>query len=149
MTISIAVATIISGCTKYENQNKYFSNKDQAAIAFFIENKSKIESLSSQQEMLGWVLHCNDKGYAYTNYVIGDLSNTVRPHEVDKGDCEVGEFLHSHPITNRITDYFSKADIQIAKWRGIYLFSTEGYYVRVHNGKKDRYGTIIANIRYK
>ena len=148
LTVLIAFV-IISGCTKYENQNKYFSNKGQAAIAFFIENKSKIESLSSQQEMLGWVLDCGDKGYSYTNYVIGSLSNPVRPSEVYKRDCKVGEFLHTHPRTRGSVDYFSERDIQVAKWRGIYLFTTEKYYVRFHNGTQDRYGTVIANIRFK
>ncbi|CAH9014606.1 hypothetical protein VPH5P1C_0229 [Vibrio phage 5P1c] len=149
LTTSITLTALVSGCTKYENQHKYFREKDLAATDFFIENKSKIEALSSQQEMLGWVLYCEGRGYSYTNYRIGDLSNPVRPNEVDTQGCEVRDFLHTHPRSLGSVDYFSEGDMKVAKWRGIYLFTTEKYYVRFHNGTQDRYGEVVANIRFK
>lgn len=145
--ILLILVGLITGCSKYERVgNSYYKTSHEAVVAFYKQHRNLIRSSGRGEEILGWVLKC-EEGYGYTNAIVGDLSNPVRPQEVDKGSCSLRAFIHTHPRTQGTVDFFSKSDMKIGKWRGIYLLSLENNHVRFHNGTQDRNGILLGILK--
>lgn len=145
--VLLLLFVLVTGCTHYEEDSQVrYESSHEAAIQFYKQNLHLISGSGRNQEVLGWVLKCED-GWSYTNAVVGSLSNPVRPQEVDKGNCSLRAFIHTHPKTHGTVDFFSEADMKIGKWRGIYLLSLENYYVRFHNGTQDRGGLLLGKLK--
>ncbi|MCP3686089.1 MAG: hypothetical protein GY861_25870 [bacterium] len=152
---SFLIPSLLVGCSRYAQEgDEVFNTQKQAAVAFYKRNVKVIDSLSSEQEMLGWVLKCKE-GYRYTNYVIGGVSNPIRVGEVNRGvGCKISAHLHTHPKMGygkhgATVDFFSEGDVRSAQQFEMYLMSAENCNIRYIHKTKYRYGNLLGKINCK
>lgn len=139
---------ILSGCGRYSATNEEFYTERSAAIHFFKSNVDVMKSLTSEQEMLGYVLKCG-KTYRATSPLIGGLMNTRYNSDNPLKHCSISAGLHTHPVPDKgwTMDLFSEADIETShKWRS-YLLSQENCNIRFGYKLKDSRGKVVAKLK--
>lgn len=123
---------LVSGCGQsYEIADGAYVTELDAVSAFYEGNKPLLRRLRTEQEMLGWVVLCNDGYYRITKPRKGAGSNPVDVFETFEG-CTKIAFMHSHPTPPRgmTTDFFSEADLNFAKTYPIYMMAQERCFLR-------------------
>lgn len=130
----LVVLVLLQGCqidkNSYKVTNKRYTWQHEAAEDFFESNKEVLRKMKTEQEMLGWIVRCED-GYAVTTYKIGTASNPVDINE-KFGDCYKVAFMHSHPHPpiGMTTDRFSPADLNFSMKYPLYMMAQENCFLR-------------------
>lgn len=140
---------IMLGCNKpYGIESIGYHTQQETAIDFYKNNISTLKLLTTQEEMLGWVLKCDDV-YKYTNPKIGGLENSLNPSVIERNGCVVSALLHTHPRQPRgwTVDFFSQEDIQTSFHWDMYLLSQENCNVRFGSKLKDRDGVLLGKLK--
>ncbi|AUG88440.1 hypothetical protein PQC39_gp076 [Vibrio phage Vp_R1] len=142
---AILAAILLSGCSEVSEES--FSTQHSAAVAWFKHYHPVAESLTSEQELLGFVLKCPDGRYKYSSYEIGGISNSY--HMSDKiGGCDKVAHLHTHPIVapGLTVDFFSKVDLATSNKHDLYMMAMNKCKIRIatKDNNHNRYGDVIG-----
>lgn len=140
---------IITGCNKtYKVESAGHPTQDSAAVEFYKNNLPILKRLTTQEEMLGWVLKCGDV-FKYTNSKIGGLKNNLNSSDIEMDGCSISALLHTHPRQPRgwTVDFFSQEDMQTSFYWDMYLLSQENCNVRFGSSLKDRNGVLLGKLK--
>lgn len=141
---------LLQGCSEsleYKTTGGFYETDLDAAVSFYKSNYKLIKSLTNKQEGMGYVVKC-DKGFKYTNLVVGGLLNSVHfKVDMNKG-CSINSFMHTHPIPpqGKTADFFSHQDLHLGKTLPVYMFSLESNRLRVTKDDNNEYGTLLGTI---
>lgn len=133
----IVLCIFLFGCN--DKPTVYYSSEKDAAVEFYKNNISDLQSLKSNQEILSWIVKCKD-GYFSTDAQIVGIANVLNPPLYK--NCDTTSTIHSHPVPQigMTMDFFSKADVHASNKWNMYLLSQENCNVRLlkNDGTKNK-----------
>lgn len=147
---TLILTTVLSlfGCSKYETLEVSYQTEQEAVVAFLKDNRTTLKQLTSEQEIMGWVLKHEEVYYNTTPY-IGGLSNPTLESDIDKPyGYKATAIIHSHPTPTfgQSADFFSREDLHTGTIWNMYLLSQENCNVRFASSTHYRSGTLLGRI---
>ncbi|AUR93385.1 membrane lipoprotein [Vibrio phage 1.187.O._10N.286.49.F1] len=143
----VLISSVLLGCGNPVILSESYSTEQQAVVRFLKDNIITLKILTSQQEMLGWVLKCGD-GFKHTVAEVGGLSNILTPPKVS--GCKVSALVHTHPRVPKgyTVDFFSEEDIKTTYRWNSYILSQENCNIRFGSKLKNRDGTLLGKLKF-
>ena len=122
-----------------------YEKQHQAALAWYDINKHNIKNLSSEEELIGYVVKCQDD-YHFTISGVGGLKNRISGTILSK--CHEIAVTHTHPEPEigMTSDFFSESDMETAQILGVYVNQVNLCTVRYMYKSQSKYGEVIGNI---
>ena len=144
---SVLISSVLLGCTGHSVLSENYDSEQVAAVRFLKDNLSTLKRLTSQQEMLGWVLKCGG-GFRHTEANIGGLSNVLVPPKVS--GCKVSALVHTHPNVPKgyTVDFFSEEDIKTTYRWNSYILSQENCNIRFGSKLENRDGVLLGKLKF-
>lgn len=145
--LSIIIFTgVVLASAKGITKKEFYNSETEAVTAFYKNNTPVLKSLTKDQEMLGWVVEC-EEGFYVTKAWVGGLSNPLK-EPLTRIGCSVVANMHTHPrVPFWLTvDFYSEADLLSTKYWRMYLLSQENCNIRLAVDSENKHGKLIGKL---